>query len=326
MNLTTRLALVPFLLGAGSLLAVAQVPGPDRPVAAAADTNGSVVLSGPTNALLLRLFTDASPEAAHLFNTFDLEAFGQTWLQSPGRDRTKHWLTEASTNAWMHNIMVDGAGPQLASTNGMKLIERASGRDWRYLAMDVSAAYRGRLDLYRRGILYIEPDLFIIHDHFIAGKPAVFQMVLHPPAATVVDSVWKDLRLDLPGKGGMQINAPSRRHQLRAWEKIESTADSILPGTVTMRLGPTAALDTVDIITVFAIYRPGEKKDYAFKFLESDTAVGARIHRAGLPTLVAFRTDPKTGTAASLTGFPFNGPVGVDAYRPKVKESKKESK
>lgn len=313
MSLTSCLALIPFLLGAGSLMAVA------------ADTNGSVLVSGMTNSLRLRLYTDASPDAAHLFNTFDVEAFGQTWLQSPGRNSTNHWRAEASTNVWLHNILVDGEGPQLAPTNGMKLIEQASGRDWRYLAMDVSAAYGGRLELYRRGILHIDPDLFIVHDHFIARKPAVFQMVLHPPSATLVDSVWKDLRLDLLNKGGMQINAPSLRHQLRSWEKIESTADSILPGTATMRLGPTVALSDLDMVTVFAVYRPGEKKDYAFKLLESNTAVGARIHRAGLPTLVAFRTNSKSGTAASLTGFEFIGPVGVDVFRPKAKQSRKES-
>ena len=86
MSLTSCLALIPFLLGAGSLMAVEG------------DTNGSVVVSGMTNALRLRLYTDASPDAAHLFNTFDVEAFGQTWLQSPGRNSTNHWRAEASTN------------------------------------------------------------------------------------------------------------------------------------------------------------------------------------------------------------------------------------
>lgn len=321
MSFTTCFVLIPFLLGTSSLMAVAQVPLVDGP-AAVADANDSVVVSGPTNAFRFRLYTNASPDAAHIFNTFDVEAFGQSWLQSPGKDRAKYWLTESQTNVWLHNILVDGKGPQLSPTNGMCLIEQSSGREWCYLAMDVSAAYRGTLELYRRGILYIEPDLFVIHDHLVAKKPVSFQMVLHPPSATVVDSVWRDLRLELPNTGGMQINAPSRRHQLRAWEKIESATDAILPGTVTMRLGPTAALDTLDILTVFAIYRPGEKKDYAFKFLESDTAVGARIHRAGLPTLVAFKIDSKAGTTASLIGFAFSGPVGVDVYRPKVKESK----
>ena len=33
-------------------------------------------------------------------------------------------------------------------------------------------------------------------------------------------------------------------------------------------------------------------------------------------TVVAFRTDP-ANLSSSLTGFGFNGPVGVDVFRPK---------
>lgn len=208
MNFTTCFVLIPFLLGTSSLMALAQAPVLDSP-ATAAETNDFVVLPGPTNTFRFRLYTNASPDAAHIFNTFDVEAFGQSWLQSPGKDRTKHWLTESQTNFWLHNILVDGKGPQLATTNGMRLIEQSSGREWRYLAMDVSAAYRGTLELYRRGILHIEPDLFVIHDHLVAKKPVSFQMVLHPPSATVVDTVWRDLRLELPNNGGCKSMPPA---------------------------------------------------------------------------------------------------------------------
>ena len=105
---------------------------------------------------------------------------------------------------------------------------------------------------------------------------------------------------------------------LRSWDRIETLADTFLPGTVTMQLGPTNKLVQLDLLTVFAVYCGGEKRDYAFKLLESNTAVGARIHREGLPTLVAFRTDPAAGNA-TLTGFGFSGPVGVDVFHPKRK-------
>ena len=85
-----------------------------------------------------------------------------------------------------------------------------------------------------------------------------------------------------------------------------------------MQVGPSNTLATVDFVTVFAVYPGGVKKDYAFKLLESKTAVGARIHRDGLPTLVAFKTDP-AAVNPSLTGFPFSGPVGVDVFKPRKK-------
>ena len=85
-----------------------------------------------------------------------------------------------------------------------------------------------------------------------------------------------------------------------------------------MQLGPTTPRAELDLLTVFVVYRAGAKRDYAFKLLESNSAVGARIHRDGLPTLVAFKISPDGGTA-SLTGFGFSGPVGVDVFKPKPK-------
>jgi hypothetical protein len=277
--------------------------------------NDAVVLPDLTNAVQFRLYTNASPDSPHLFNTIEIEAYGEVLLPSPGGDALKRWLATSPTNASLHNILVNGAGPRLALTNSMMVIEQASGPDWRYIALDASSAYRGRLEQFKRGILFVEPDLFVLYDHLIAKEPVSFQMLLHPPAATRLDTFWRDLRLDWPN-GAFQICAPAGRHALRSWERLESVADSILPGTVTMQLGPTNKLAQVDLLTVFAVYRGGEKKNYAFKLLESNNAVGARIHREGLPTLVAFKTDP-AASKASLTGFPFSGPAGVYVFKPK---------
>jgi hypothetical protein len=199
----------------------------------------------------------------------------------------------------------------------MTMIEQTAGRQWCYLALDATAAYRDRLQQYTRAVLFVEPDLFVIHDHLVAREPVRFQMLLHPPAATILDTNWGDLRLDLP-KAGFRIHAPGRGGWLRSWKRIESAADAILPGTVTMELGPTNQVATLDVLTVFAVYPGGDNADYAFKLLESNTAVGARIHRQGLPTVVAFRTDPGADRA-SLAGLEFSGPVGVGVFKPKPK-------
>lgn len=276
-----------------------------------------VAIPSATNVVRLRLHTNASPVAPFLFNTFDLEAYGEILLRSPGAEALKSWLPLSPTNASLHQLLIDGRGPGLASSNGMIVVERAAGPDWQYIALDASGAYRDRLKEYRRGILFVEPDLFVIHDHIAAAEPVNFQMLLHPPAASRLDEVWRDLRFETPN-AGFRAQAPGEKRMPRSWECIETLADSFLPGTITMRLGPTNRLARLDLITVFAVYRGGEKKDYLFKLLQSHTAVGVRIHREGLPTLVAFRTDPLAGSA-SLTGFEFSGPVGVDVFRPKRK-------
>ena len=197
----------------------------------------------------------------------------------------------------------------------MTVIEQAAGPEWRYLALDETSAYRDRLDRFTRRILFVEPDLFVLCDHLKAREPIRFQMLLHPPAATRVDTNWADLRLNLP-EGGFRIATPGRKGKARSWSRVTSTADEFFPGTVTMQLGPTNRLAELDVLTVFAVYPPGKRREYVFKLLESNSAIGARIHRDGLPTLIAFKTDSTVGTA-SLTGFRFTGPAGVSVFRPK---------
>ena len=291
---------------------------PSERLGGAASRN-CILVPNPTNTLLLRLYTNASPDSSHPFNTFDIEVNGRAWLSSPGEIEWKRASAGAVSNVliWFHNLLLDHEGPVMGATNHMKVIESASGADWHYVSVDVTAAYRDRVQEYRRAILFVEPSMFVIYDHVIAKQPVSCQWVLHPPAATVVDPVWHDLRLESP-QGGLRIGAPEKRRAPRSWERIETAVDALLPGTVTMQLAPTNKLTRLELLTVFGVQSGGTKTDYAFRLLEGDHSIGARIHRDGLPTIVAFRTDP-AATNVSLTGFPFNGPVGVDVFKPKPK-------
>jgi hypothetical protein len=293
----------------------AASPAPEAPGHVRAPAADFIVVPSATNAVQFRLYLNGSPDASHLFNTFEVQAYGETLLRSPDALSLKRSLLAPASTAPINNILVDGEGPHLDPSNSMSVVERASGAEWFFVSVDATAAYRGRLKDYRRGILFVEPDLFVLHDHLVAERPSSFQMVLHPPAATQLDPVWGDLRLDSTN-AGVRIHAPGQRHDPRFWRRMESSSDAILPGTTAMLLGPTNKLATLDLLTVFAVHKGGEKKENAFKFLQSYTAVGARIHREGLPTLVAFRIDPAE-LKPSLTGFAFGGPVGVDIFKPK---------
>lgn len=270
-----------------------------------------IVVPNSTNPVQFRLYLNGSPSATHLFNTFDVEAYGELLLRSPEAASLRR-LTSPSSAA-LHNFLVDGEGPSLDPTNSMSIVERASGPDWSYVAVDATAAYRGRLKQYRRGILFVEPDLFVLHEHFIAEKPSKFLMTLHPSAATQLDPVWGDLRLESTN-GGVRIHAPGQKKDPRFWTRMESSP--LLPGTAAFQLGPTNKLAVLDLLTVFAIHKKGQTQELAFKLLQSNTAVGARIHREGMPTLVAFRNAPAE-SKPSLAGFAFDGPVGVDVFKPK---------
>jgi len=299
------------------LLAGCAVAAPhptSTPYALRTASRDYIVIPDSTNSVQFRLYTNASPDAAGVFNTFDMEAYGETLLQSPGPDALKKMATY-SVSATLHSIVINGRGPNSSLTNGMTIVESASGPEWKYVALDVTSAYRDQLKQYRRGILFVEPGLFVLWDHLVAKDEMSFKMFMHPPAATRVDSDWHDLRLELP-RAGIEIGSPAARKQPRDWEPVKSDSDMFLPDTVTMQLGPTNKLATLDVLTVFAVHRTGEKMEVAFRLLESTSAIGARIYRNGYPTLVAFKTD-FVAPEGSLTGFRFVGPVGVDVFKPK---------
>lgn len=306
-----------YLLAIGWCLTLASGElGADNPAVTPSQLD-SIVLPNPTNAVQFRIYTNAAPTATHLVNTFDVDAYGVNLLRSPGGAGLAHWLGTTATNQDLHSVLVNGVGPTLAATNSLRVIEQTSGPDWQFVLLDASPAYRGRVEQYRRGVLYVAPDLFVVHDHVMTAAPMNFQMQLHPPAATRIDPNWQDLRLNQP-EVGLQIVAPSRKI-LRSWQQITSPTDNFFPGTITTQVGPTNQLSQVDMITVFAIRPGGLARDYfAFKLVESNTAVGARIHRAGRPTLVAFRLDAAAPNS-SLDTFKFSGPAGVSVFRAKPK-------
>lgn len=279
---------------------------------------GCIVLPSATNIVQIRLYTNAAPSAPFLVNTFDLLAYGETLLRAPGGKPLQRWLAGGPTNhASLHSVLLDGRGPVLGPTNSLSVLREASGPSWKYVAVDATPAYSDRAERYQRAILFVEPDLFVLHDHIVTWNPASFEMFLRTPDAARVDDVWHDLRLGL-SRAGFRIQSPGEKRAPRSWERVSKVEDPILPGTAAMRLGPTNQLSQLDLITVIATYPAGSKRDYAFKLLESTSAVGARIHRDGWPTLVAFKTSTNEADA-SLTGFGFKGPVGVDVFRPKRK-------
>src|SRR5262245_46627134 len=119
---------------AGLLFALAQAAA-----GAAASNNGFFVMPDETNAVRLRLYTNASPEASRVFNTFDLEAYGETLLASIGKDER----TSARPS-----LLVNGRGPAWHATNSMRVLEEARGEGWRFVRLDATPAYREELKEY----------------------------------------------------------------------------------------------------------------------------------------------------------------------------------
>src|ERR1043166_7775988 len=84
-----------------------------------------LVLPNSTNAVQFRLYTNSAPSAPHLFNTFEIQAYGETLLKSPTGD-LDYWLRTSSSNVFLHNVLVNGTGPQVDPSNSMTVLAQAS--------------------------------------------------------------------------------------------------------------------------------------------------------------------------------------------------------
>jgi len=102
--------------------------------------------------------------------------------------------------------------------------------------------------------------------------------------------------------------------------RLDSAPPDLALGAQSARVLRAASTNKLTLArTLIAIipHCAGQKQGTGFKLLENDTAIGARIHRDGLPTLVAFRT-LETGEA-NLTGLRFTTSIAVDVSRPKLR-------
>ena len=205
------------------------------------------------------------------------------------------------------------AGFDSAFAGSLPVVERLTGNDWEYAAVDVTPAYGRRLTRFRRHLLFVQPDLFVVYDDLAAPTPVLLEYRLRSVGELFRDERSGDLRLDLPKAGLTAHWLTSEKESFQPWGRTVATAgvgpERVLHSIATNRLTELRAL------TVIIPHCAGRRRGTGFKLLESDTAIGARVYRDGLPTLLAFRTiEPGE---ANLTGLKFTAAVAVDVFRPK---------
>lgn len=275
----------------------------------------SVTLPVTGGTFQLKLGLDGARDAALLLNGWSLEACGETLLTAPTARIASN--SGKSDFADWADVLVDGHGFDPAFTNSLAVMDRLSGKDWEYVVVDATPAYGKRLTRFRRHLLFVQTNLFVIYDDLAAPAPALFEYRLRSPSELSLEDRSGDLRLELP-KAGLTAHwlSPANRSfdQWRADGAAPGAAVDILSGR-TLHTTATNRLLELRALTAIVTHCAGQKKGTGFKLLESETAIGARIHRDGLPTLVAFRT-VDTGEP-NLTGLKFAAPVAVDVFRPK---------
>jgi hypothetical protein len=208
----------------------------------------------------------------------------------------------------------------LADMENPRAIDRQAGNDWTYASMDLTPQPPGRVKHFILHFLHVEPDLFVVAAEVALNEPATAETAWRFPAGTTRNTAWEDWRLQLPKAGltARLLASPKNHERLRPAVSGDHPGQAAGLATVWVGSGTTNKTSEFWHLAALVPHEGAARRALAFKLLESDTAIGMRVHRDGLPTLLALRRRGTSGEA-DLTGLRFPGPVAVDVFQPRTK-------
>lgn len=251
-------------------------------------------------------------------NTFQLNAYGEALLTTcvyrdlHGSKFHNQWVH--STRA--HNgVLVDGHGqiPHSAMSTG-QIVEATFTPAWDYVEGDAVGAYGGRLKQARRKIAFLKPDLIVICDDLVATNAVTFQFMLHALSPFKVNAPAARLSVTRPQAGAQVQYLSSTPLHFRQWDGFDPKPDREFPNQWHVEAGTRVKLARLRVLTVIVPERAAQPAiPWSAEWMESGTAVGAKVKRGNQTTLVAFR---KAGQgSATLAGLSFDGSAGVKTER-----------
>jgi len=124
-------------------------------------------------------------------NSFLLYAYGDRLLIRSGRrdlygsPHHKNWMWQTrSTNC----ITVNGRGQQPHSPAARgEISEFSTSATIDYLRGEAAGAYPADVERFTRSILFVKPDLIVIHDRLKADRPSTFEWLLHAPVPMTIN-------------------------------------------------------------------------------------------------------------------------------------------
>ncbi len=217
-------------------------------------------------------------------------------------------------------LWLDGKAVFGRASGSFQIGPFVNGSEWQYTSVNLSATNVAGLKSFQRRFLCIEPDLVIVLDEVSLTEPALVESGYWFPPELVHDAVRDEWTLQTRKAGVTARFLSSPKSSQSKWDATEGKATGLVTNFAPVCVRSTAAGKVLEFhqVTVLVVHPEQTRRSLAFKLLQSDTAIGVRVHRDGLPTLAAFRKASWVGEA-NLTGMKFNAPVAVDVFRPKKK-------
>jgi len=250
--------------------------------------------------------------------TFQLQAFGEELLggllsRSASSSASARQGRTRMPELWLDGVSVPGGGWSSTAVDAV-----LASNDWQYVFATMPATNAAGTGTLKRHLLCIEPDLVLVLDEVSLPAPALVETGFwfsRPPEHDVLRDEWT-VQTPKAGVTTRFLTSPRSKHTL--WDEAGNLAAGAVTSSAPRCVRSTTAEKVPEFYqaTVLVVHPEQSRRSLAFKLLESDTAIGVRVHRDGLPTLAAFRKAGCIGEA-NLTGMKFNAPVAVDVFRPR---------
>ncbi len=248
-------------------------------------------------------------------NTFQLNAYGEPLLVTCAyRDlhgSKFHYQYVHSTVA--HNgVLVNGEGQtrHTAAPHGRIMTSRLT-KEWDYIVGDATDAYAKRLKRFHRHVLFLKPDIIVLYDDLEAAEPATFQFMLHALKAFDLNEPAGRLSIQMPQAGVAVQYLSSDALKFRQWDGYNPPPNKPFPNQWHVEASTQAKSSSAGILTVIIPHKAAQSDPWSAQRIETDSALAARITRAGKTTTIAFRKPGITGKA-TIQGRQFDDAVMVD--------------
>ncbi|MHC4471204.1 MAG: DUF4962 domain-containing protein [Planctomycetota bacterium] len=263
------------------------------------DLPTSRLFAGTGQAVLNTNLTDAGENVSVIFksspfgsqshgyeaqNSFLLYAFGERLLIRTGRrdmygsEHHRKWMWQTKS---VNSVSVDGRGqvpPRSAHSVG-RISSFHTSKHIDYVQGEAGRAYGRNVKRFTRGILFLKPDLIVVHDRLETTEPSTFQWHLHSPTPMRIARQY-DIRV-VNGAASCWVSLLSPGLlELTYTDKFDPPPRSRVKLTeYHLTAATTDVRRRVRFITVIRPYRTGTEPPEAVAVTENDEGVWIRASR-----------------------------------------------
>lgn len=287
-------------------------------------------LADAANNVYLLLRSSPFGSISHAYadkNAFALFAYGEPMAIASGYYdgyRSPHHAGWTWTTRAANSILVDGEGqPTRDWTARGRIANFATGDFAHYAVSDATDAYKGRLNRFRRHVMFLRPTLpaddpvIVMLDDLEGAQASTYDWMLHALEKMQVETGTNTVNIRRgAARTRVQFLAPRTLQYTQTNQFTVAPKGDDRPNQWHLTARTPSAEKAVRFVTVFLPHRAGRQASMPeARLIEAPAGwTVVELTRAPARQLVAFRTGAIADSPLQLAGFQCNGEAAAVAY------------